>query len=46
MVVLPGLFYEELWFSTIHNISKEPQELQRYYCACEFIGKSGVLKYQ
>ncbi len=38
-------FYEGLFgFDTICNIS-QPQELQRYNCACEFIGKSAMLKY-
>ena len=32
-------------FKTICNITYEPQELQRFYCACEFIGKSAVIKY-
>ncbi len=31
---------------TIYNNTQEPQELQRYSCACGFIGKSAAIKYQ
>ncbi len=39
-----GLFYEELRFNTICNITQEPRGLQRYNRACRFIGKSAVIK--
>ena len=32
-------------FETICNITKEPQELQRFNCACWLIGKSAVIKH-
>ena len=30
-------------FDTICNITKEPQELQRFNCTCGFIDKSAVI---
>ena len=45
MVFLKMLFYEELLFQHYLQHTQEPQELHRYNCACEFIGKSAVTKY-
>ncbi len=32
-------------FDTICNINQEPHAIQRFNCACWFIGKSAVIKY-
>ncbi len=42
-------FMKNFRFDIIHvicNITQELQELQRFNCACEFIDKSAVIKYQ
>ena len=40
-----GFFMTNFRFDTICNISQIPKDLQRFKCACEFIGKSAVIKY-
>ncbi len=40
-----GCFMKNFHFNTICNITQEPRELQTYICACGFIGKSAVIKY-
>ena len=38
-----GRFMKNFHFDTFCIIIQEPQELQRYNCACRFIGKSVVI---
>ena len=38
-------FMKNFHFDAICNITQEPQELQRFNCACGFISKSTVIRY-
>ncbi len=40
-----GRFMKNFRSDTICNITQEPQELERYNCACGFICKSAVTKF-